>query len=158
MTGWRIGYAAGPRALIKAMTAIQSQSTSNACSISQWAAVEALTGPQDYIREAASAFRRRRDLVVARLNAIPGITCPEPEGAFYVYPSIAGLIGKRTPDGKVVDTDEAFCSALLASEGVAVVFGAAFGLSAHFRVSYAAADAVLVDACDRVHRFCASLA
>ena len=158
MTGWRIGYAAGPRALIKAMTAIQSQSTSNACSISQWAAVEALTGPQDYIPKAASAFRRRRDLVVARLNAIPGITCPEPEGAFYVYPSIAGLIGKRTPDGKVVDTDEAFCSALLASEGVAVVFGAAFGLSPHFRVSYAAADAVLADACDRIQRFCASLA
>lgn len=157
MTGWRIGYAAGPKALIRAMATIQSQSTSNPCSISQWAAVEALNGPQDYIAEAAAAFRRRRDLVVGRLNAIPGLTCPEPEGAFYVYPSIAGLIGRRTPDGAVIDSDEAFCAALLAAEGVAVVFGAAFGLSPHFRVSYAAADAVLAEACDRIARFCATL-
>jgi aspartate aminotransferase len=157
MTGWRIGYAAGPKALIRAMTAIQSQSTSNPCSISQWAAVEALTGPQDYIPAAAAAFRRRRDMVVERLNAIPGIECPTPEGAFYVYPSIAGLIGRRTPDGTMIDTDETFSTALLAAEGVAVVFGAAFGLSPHFRVSYAAADAVLSDACDRITRFCAAL-
>ena len=158
MTGWRIGYAAGPKPLIRAMTAIQSQSTSNPCTISQWAAVEALTGPQDYIPEAAAAFRRRRDLVVGRLDAIPGLACPEPEGAFYVYPSLAGLIGRRAPDGTVIDSDEAFCSALLAAEGVAVVFGAAFGLSPHFRVSYAASDAVLADACDRIGRFCAGLA
>ncbi len=157
MTGWRIGYAAGPKPLIKAMTAIQSQSTSNACSISQWAAVEALNGPQDYIPEAAAAFLRRRDMVVARLNACPGVTCPTPEGAFYVYPSIAALIGRRMPDGTVIDSDSAFCSGLLATEGVAVVFGAAFGLSPHFRVSYAAADATLAEACDRIHRFCASL-
>ncbi len=157
MTGWRIGYAAGPRALVKAMTTIQSQSTTNACSISQWAALEALTGPQDYIGEAAVAFRRRRDMVVARLNAIPGLDCPMPEGAFYVYPSIAELIGRRTPGGEVIDTDETFARALLAAEGVAVVFGAAFGGSPNFRVSYAASDAVLAEACDRIARFCESL-
>ncbi|MFO1140928.1 MAG: pyridoxal phosphate-dependent aminotransferase [Amaricoccus sp.] len=158
MTGWRIGYAAGPLSLIKAMTAIQSQSTSNACSVSQWAAVEALTGPQDYIPEAARAFRRRRDLVVAGLNACPGIECPEPEGAFYVYPSIAGLIGRRTPDGRAVATDAEFAEALLAAEGVAVVFGAAFGLSPNFRISYAAADDLLVEAVTRIRRFAESLA
>ena len=157
MTGWRIGYAGGPLALIRAMTAIQSQSTSNACSISQWAAVEALTGPQDYIAEAASNFRRRRDLVVGLLNACPGVTCPEPEGAFYVYPSIAGLIGRTAPDGTRIETDADFAEALLATEDVAVVFGAAFGLSPNFRISYAAADAVLAEACRRIHRFCASL-
>jgi aspartate aminotransferase len=157
MTGWRIGYAGGPLALIRAMTTIQSQSTSNACSISQWAAVEALTGPQDYIAEAASNFRRRRDLVVGLLNACPGVTCPEPEGAFYVYPSIAGLIGRTAPDGTRIETDADFAEALLATEDVAVVFGAAFGLSPNFRISYAAADAVLAEACRRIHRFCASL-
>ena len=157
MTGWRIGYAAGPKPLIKAMTTIQSQSTSNACSISQWAAVEALTGPQDYIPWSRAAFLRRRDLVVGLLNACPGITCPTPEGAFYVYPSIAGLIGKRTPDGAVIATDSDFAAALLAAEGVAVVFGAAFGLSPNFRVCYAAADAQLVEACARIARFCATL-
>jgi aspartate aminotransferase len=157
MTGWRIGYAGGPPALIRAMTAIQSQSTSNACSISQWAAVEALTGPQDYIAEAAASFRRRRDLVVGLLNACPGVTCPEPEGAFYVYPSIAGLIGRTAPDGTRIETDADFAEALLAAEDVAVVFGAAFGLSPNFRISYAAADAVLAEACRRIHRFCAGL-
>ena len=157
MTGWRIGYAGGPLALIRAMTAIQSQSTSNACSISQWAAVEALTGPQDYIGEAAANFRRRRDLVVGLLNACPGVTCPEPEGAFYVYPSIAGLIGRTAPGGTRIETDADFAEALLATEDVAVVFGAAFGLSPNFRISYAAADAVLAEACRRIHRFCASL-
>jgi len=158
MTGWRIGYAAGPLPLIKAMTAIQSQSTSNACSVSQWAAVEALNGPQDYIAEAAQAFRRRRDLVVAGLNECPGIECPEPEGAFYVYPSIAGLIGRATPDGRRIGSDEDFAAALLASEGVAVVFGAAFGLGPNFRISYAAADAVLAEAVARIRRFAQRLA
>ncbi|MFO1106485.1 MAG: pyridoxal phosphate-dependent aminotransferase [Amaricoccus sp.] len=157
MTGWRIGYAAGPRPLIKAMTTIQSQSTSNACSISQWAAVAALDGPQDYIAESQAAFQRRRDLVVRLLNACEGIDCPTPEGAFYVYPSIAGLIGKRTPDGKLIATDTDFAAALLESEGVAVVFGAAFGLSPNFRISYAAADTELTEACARIARFCASL-
>jgi aspartate aminotransferase len=158
MTGWRIGYAAGPAPLIQAMTTVQSQSTSNACSVSQWAAVAALTGPQDCVAEARAAFRRRRDLVVARLNACPGIECPEPEGAFYVYPSIAGLIGRRAPGGRTIATDEDFAAELLAAEGVAVVFGAAFGLSPNFRISYAAADATLEHACARIHRFCAALA
>jgi aspartate aminotransferase len=157
MTGWRIGYAAGPKPLIRAMLTIQGQSTSNAASISQWAAVAALTGPQTYIAEAREAFRRRRDLVVSRLNAIPGIVCPVPEGAFYVYPSIAGLIGTRTRDGRRIEDDAAFAEELLAAEGVAVVFGAAFGLSPHFRISYAARDAELEEACRRIARFSASL-
>jgi aspartate aminotransferase len=158
MTGWRIGYAGGPKPLIRAMTAIQSQSTSNPCSISQWAAVAALEGPQDYIPEAASAFRRRRDLVVGLLNACPGVACPEPEGAFYVYPSIAALIGRATPRGVRIADDETFAAELLAAEGVAVVFGAAFGLGPNFRISYAAADDVLTEACRRIRRFCESLA
>jgi aspartate aminotransferase len=158
MTGWRIGYAAGPEPLIRGMVTIQSQSTTNPCSISQWAALEALTGPQDYIPQAAAAFRRRRDLVVGLLDAIPGIVCPTPEGAFYVYPSIAGLIGRRAPDGTVIASDQAFASALLAAEGVAVVFGAAFGLGPNFRISYAAADEVLAEACARIRRFCTALA
>jgi aspartate aminotransferase len=157
MTGWRIGYAAGPAPLIRAMTTIQSQSTTNACSISQWAAVEALTGPQDYIAEAQAAFQRRRDLVVRLLNNCPDVACAVPEGAFYVYPSIAGLIGKRTPGGQVVATDADFASALLANEGVAVVFGAAFGLGPNFRISYAASDATLTEACGRIRRFCEAL-
>ena len=151
------GLASSRKPLIRAMTAIQSQSTSNACSVSQWAAVAALEGPQDYIPEAASAFRRRRDLVVGLLNACPGIACPLPEGAFYVYPSIAGLIGRTTPTGVRIADDEAFAAELLAAEGVAVVFGAAFGLGPNFRVSYAAADDVLAEACRRIHRFCQSL-
>lgn len=158
MTGWRIGYAAGPAILLDAMRKIQSQSTTNACSISQWAAVEALNGPQDYIPQSTRAFLRRRDLVVAMLGAAKGLTCPTPEGAFYVYPSCAGCIGRTAPSGRVIDSDETFCAELLASEGVAVVFGAAFGLSPHFRVSYAAADDVLEDACRRIQRFCAGLA
>ena len=157
MTGWRIGYAAGPEALIGAMRKIQSQSTSNPCSISQWAAVEALSGPQDVIADGVRIFQRRRDLVVDALNAIPGITCPRPEGAFYVYPSIQGLIGRKTPQGKVIDSDETFANALLEDAGVAVVFGAAFGLSPHFRISYAAADEALEQACKRIAAFCASL-
>lgn len=154
MTGWRIGYAAGPEALIKAIGKVQSQSTSNPCSISQHAAVEALNGPQDYIRDSREAFERRRDLVVTALNDCPGITCPTPEGAFYVYPSIADLIGKTSPAGTKLVDDEVFATALLEEEGVAVVFGAAFGLSPNFRISYATSDAALTEACARIKRFC----
>ena len=157
MTGWRIGYAAGPAPLIAAMRKMQSQSTSNPCSVSQWAAVAALNGPHDFIAENNLAFVRRRNLVVAALNQIPGITCPKPEGAFYVYPSIAGLIGKKTPGGCVIDTDEVFATELLNATGVAVVFGAAFGLSPCFRISYATSDAILADACARIHGFCEAL-
>ncbi len=157
MTGWRIGYAAGPRDLIAGMVTIQSQSTSNAASISQWAAVAALDGPQDYLADARGAFLRRRDFVVGMLNAAPGIACPTPEGAFYVYPSVAGLIGAVTPGGRTIATDADFAEALLAAEGVAVVFGAAFGMSPHFRISYAAADAQLVEACSRIQRFADAL-
>lgn len=157
MTGWRIGYAAGPEPLIGAIRKVQSQSTSNPCSISQWAAVAALNGPHDFIDTHNQAFARRRDLVVAALSKIEGITCPVPEGAFYVYPSIAGLIGKKTPDGNVIDTDEAFATALLDRTGVAVVFGAAFGLSPCFRISYATSDTILADACQRITDFCADL-
>ncbi|MGD1871197.1 MAG: pyridoxal phosphate-dependent aminotransferase [Neomegalonema sp.] len=157
MTGWRIGYAAGPEQLIGAMRKVQSQSTSHHASISQWAAVEALNGPQAYIAESRIAFQRRRDLVVSMLNQATGISCPEPEGAFYVYPSIAGCIGKTAEGGKVINTDEEFCTALLDQEGVAAVFGAAFGLSPHFRVSYATSDELLTDACQRIQRFCNSL-
>ncbi|MDE3079802.1 MAG: pyridoxal phosphate-dependent aminotransferase [Paracoccaceae bacterium] len=157
MTGWRIGYAAGPEPLIKAMAKVQSQSTSNPCTISQWAAVEALTGPQDYIRDSRLAFQRRRDLVVSMLNAAPGVTCPVPEGAFYVYPDISGCIGKTSAGGVKIVDDEAFATALLEETGVAVVFGAAFGLSPNFRVSYATSDAVLTDACTRIQAFCKGL-
>lgn len=157
MTGWRIGYAAGPQHLIAAMRKVQSQSTSNPSSISQWAAVEALNGPQDFLASNNIAFKRRRDLVVAQLNAIDGITCPVPEGAFYVYPSIKGLIGKTTPNGTVIENDEAFAKALLAEADVAVVFGAAFGLSPNFRVSYATSDDALTKACARIAAFCAAL-
>lgn len=158
MTGWRIGYAAGPEVLIKAMTKVQGQSTTNPSSISQWAAVEALNGPQDYITTSRVAFERRRDLVVGMLNKIDGMECPTPEGAFYVYPSIKGLIGKSAPSGKTIDNDEDFASALLESEGVAVVFGAAFGLSPNFRISYATSDELLTEACTRIARFCEGLA
>ncbi len=157
MTGWRIGYAAGPEALIAAIRKVQSQSTSNPCTISQWAAVEALNGPQDFLAPNNELFKRRRDLVLEALNAIDGITCPTPEGAFYVYPSIAGLIGKTTPAGTKIDNDEAFAKALLEETGVAVVFGAAFGLSPNFRVSYATSDAALKEACERIQSFCKSL-
>jgi len=157
MTGWRIGYAAGPAALIKAMSKVQSQSTSNPCSVSQYAAVEALNGPQDYIASNNAMFQRRRDLVVSMLNAAPGIVCPQPEGAFYVYPSIAGCIGLTTPAGTKITDDEVFATALLDETGVAVVFGAAFGLSPNFRVSYATSDAALQEACTRIQGFCESL-
>ena len=157
MTGWRIGYAAGPEKLIKAMGKVQSQSTSNPCTISQWAAVEALNGPQDYIATSRVAFQRRRDLVVAMLNAAEGVRCPTPEGAFYVYPSIAGCIGKTSAAGTKIADDEAFATALLEETGVAVVFGAAFGLSPNFRVSYATSDAALTEACTRIQAFCKGL-
>jgi aspartate aminotransferase len=157
MTGWRIGYGGGPEVLIKAMSKLQSQSTSNPTSISQWAAVEALNGPQDFIAANNKAFKERRDLVVAMLNQATGITCARPEGAFYVYPSCAGTIAKRAPSGKIIQNDEDFVTELLAAEGVAAVHGAAFGLSPFFRVSYATATEVLAEACHRIQRFCNAL-
>ncbi|MEM6373855.1 MAG: aminotransferase class I/II-fold pyridoxal phosphate-dependent enzyme, partial [Pseudomonadota bacterium] len=153
----RIGYAAGPEHLIRAMRKVQSQSTSNPCSISQHAAVEALTGPQDFLAPNNELFVRRRNLVVEMLNAIDGVTCPVPEGAFYVYPSIAGLIGKTSAAGTQIVDDEAFATALLEEKGVAVVFGAAFGVSPNFRVSYATSDEALKEACSRIQSFCAEL-
>jgi aspartate aminotransferase len=157
MTGWRIGYAAGPQILIKAMAKVQSQSTSNPCSISQYASVEALNGPQDFLASRAKVFEERRDLVVEMLNAAEGIYCPKPEGAFYVYPSIAGCIDKKTPGGKVIESDLDFVSELLDVEGVAVVHGEAFGLSPYFRASYATSTEALTEACTRIQKFCASL-
>lgn len=157
MTGWRIGYAGGPAQLIKAMATIQSQSTSNPSSIAQWAAVEALNGPQDFIPDSQKLFKERRDLVVSMLNQAKGIDCPRPEGAFYVYPSCAGTIGKTAPSGKVINDDEAFVTELLEAEGVAVVHGSAFGLGPAFRISYAAKTADLEEACKRIQRFCGNL-
>jgi aspartate aminotransferase len=157
MTGWRIGYAAGPEPLIKLMGKVMSQTTSNPCSISQWAAVEALNGAQEFIKPNAKLFESRRDLVVSMLNQARGIKCPTPEGAFYVYPSVAELIGKTAPSGKVIASDADFAVELLETEGVSVVFGAAFGLSPHFRISYATSNAQLEDACARIQRFCAAV-
>jgi aspartate aminotransferase len=157
MTGWRIGYAGGPEALIKGMAKIMSQSTSNPTSISQWATVEALNGPQDFLIERNATFKDRRDLVVSMLNQAAGLTCPTPEGAFYVYPSCAGCIGKKTPGGKVIEGDGDFAAELLEAEGVAVVHGEAFGLSPFFRVSYATSTEALEEACKRIQRFCGSL-
>ncbi|SDF27286.1 MULTISPECIES: pyridoxal phosphate-dependent aminotransferase [Thalassobaculum] len=157
MTGWRIGFAGGPAHLIKAMTDIQSQSTSNPCSVSQAASVAALTGDHGFIAENNKVFKERRDLVVSMLNQAAGITCPTPDGAFYVYPSVKGCIGKKTPDGKVIESDSDFVTALLESEGVAAVQGEAFGLSPHFRISYATSTKVLEEACERIQRFCGSL-
>ncbi|WP_417244832.1 pyridoxal phosphate-dependent aminotransferase [Celeribacter sp.] len=157
MTGWRIGYAAGPVELIAAMRKVQSQSTSNPCSISQYAAVEALNGSQEFIAENNKAFLRRRNMVVEMLNAAEGITCPTPEGAFYVYPDISGCLGKTSAGGAKIATDEEFATALLEETGVAVVFGAAFGLSPNFRVSYATSDEALKEACTRIQTFCAGL-
>jgi aspartate aminotransferase len=157
MTGWRIGYGAGPEPLIKAMSKLQSQSTSNPSSIAQWAAVEALNGPQDFIPRNNEVFRERRDLVVSMLNQAKGISCPTPEGAFYVYPSCKGAIGRKAPSGNAIKTDEDFAIELLAAEGVAVVHGAAFGMSPFFRISYATATELLEDACHRIQRFCGNL-
>lgn len=157
MTGWRIGYCGAPEPLVKAMAKLQSQSTSGAASISQWAAVEALNGPQDFIPRFQNIFEARRDLVVSMLNQANGIECPTPEGAFYVYPSVKKLIGKTAPSGKTIDSDEAFATELLEAEGVAVVHGAAFGASPFFRISYATSTELLEQACARIQRFCASL-
>jgi aspartate aminotransferase len=157
MTGWRVGYAAGPLPLIKAINMIQSQSVSHTASISQAAAVEALNGPQDFIPKNAEIFKARRDLVVGLLNQCPGITCRTPEGAFYVYPSCAGVIGKTAPSGKVIGSDSEFVAELLEAEGVAVVQGAAFGLEPYFRISYATSTEALTSACERIKRFCESL-
>ena len=157
MTGWRIGYAGGPTELISAMRKIQSQSTSNPCSVSQWAAVEALDGTQDFIPENNKIFKRRRDLVVKLLNDTPGVTCASPEGAFYVYPSISNCIGKKTKTGVEIKDDEIFATQLLEETGVAVVFGAAFGLSPNFRISYATSDEQLKEACERIKKFCSDL-
>ncbi|GIK50120.1 MAG: aminotransferase [Alphaproteobacteria bacterium] len=157
MTGWRIGYAGGPEWLIKAMATVMGQTTSNPSSISQWAAVEALNGPQDFIPKNKALFQERRDLVVSMLNQAQGVRCPTPEGAFYVYPSCAALIGKKAPNGKLIDTDETFALELLEAEGVAVVHGTAFGLGPAFRISYATSNAELEDACTRIQRFCGTL-
>ncbi|MCA3728180.1 MAG: pyridoxal phosphate-dependent aminotransferase [Phenylobacterium sp.] len=157
MTGWRIGYAAGPEPLIKLMAKVMSQSTSNPCSVSQYAAVEALNGTQDFIKPNAALFQKRRDLVVSMLNQASGLVCPTPEGAFYVYPSCEALIGRTAPSGRVIGSDKDFANELLESEGVAVVFGEAFGLSPFFRISYATSEAVLEDACGRIQRFCAAV-
>jgi aspartate aminotransferase len=157
MTGWRIGYAAGPVELIKGIAAVQSQSTSNPSSISQAASVAALNGPQDFIPKHNAAFKQRRDLVVEMLNKAKGIHCLTPEGAFYVYPSCAGTIGRKTPQGKVIKSDEDFVTYLLDSEGVAVVQGTAFGLAPYFRISYATSTETLKDACTRIQRACEAL-
>ena len=157
MTGWRIGYCAGPEPLIKAMAVLQSQSVSNIASMNQWAAVEALNGPQGFIAEHNKVFKERRDLVVSMLNQAKGLSCPTPEGAFYVYPSCLGCIGKTAPSGNVIHNDEEFVSELLAAEGVAAVHGAAFGMSPFFRISYATATETLEDACKRIQRFCGNL-
>ena len=157
MTGWRIGFAGGPAWLIKAIAKLQSQSTSNPCSIAQAAAVAALDGPQDFLVERARAFQGRRDLVVSMLNQSAGLQCPRPEGAFYVYPSFAALIGKSTPKGRVIDSDEAFVTYLLDEARVAAVQGAAFGLSPAMRISYATSDDLLREACERIQTACAAL-
>ncbi|TAJ67470.1 pyridoxal phosphate-dependent aminotransferase [Brevundimonas sp.] len=157
MTGWRIGYAGGPKPLIDLMRKVAGQTTSNPSSISQWAAVEALNGPQDFIAERAKHFEARRDLVVSMLNQATGLRCATPEGAFYVYPSLEGLIGKTTAGGAVIDSDDTFATELLDAEGVAVVQGSAFGLSPYFRISYATSESVLEEACTRIQRFCAGL-
>ena len=158
MTGWRIGYAGGASWLIKAMAKLQSQSTSNPCSIAQAAAVAALNGPQDFLKVRAAAFQARRDLVVSMLNQTNGMTCPRPDGAFYVYPEFSALIGKKTPKGQVIDSDEAFVAYLLDDARVAAVQGAAFGLSPAMRISYATSDDLLREACERIQTACAAVA
>jgi aspartate aminotransferase len=157
MTGWRIGYAGGPEQLIKTMAMIQSQSTSNPTAVAQWAAVEALNGPQDFIPKHNKIFKERRDLCVSMLNQANGIQCPKPEGAFYVYPSCAGTMGKKAPSGKKLETDEDFVTELLEAEGVAVVQGTPFGVGPAFRISYATATTALEEACTRIQRFCGNL-
>src|SRR5690606_31890652 len=157
MTGWRIGYCTGPRPLLAAMTKLQSQSTTNPASISQWAAVAALNGPQDFLKEWRAVFQARRDLVVAGLNANTGLGCLTPEGAFYVFPSCQRLLGRTSAGGTALETDEDFVLALLEETGVALVHGAAFGLPGHFRLSYAASNAELEEAVSRIQTFCAGI-
>jgi aspartate aminotransferase len=157
MTGWRIGFAGGPEHLIKAMATVQSQSTSNPCSISQWASIEALDGPKDFIPRNNKAFKERRDLVVSMLNQANGLHCPTPVGAFYVFPSCAGTMGKVAPSGKKIENDQDFVTELLDAEGVAVVQGSAFGFGPNFRISYATSNAALQEACQRIQRFCGNL-
>jgi aspartate aminotransferase len=157
MTGWRIGYCTGPRALLAAMTKLQSQSTTNPASISQWAAVEALNGPQEFLQDWLKVFQARRDLVVAGLSAANGVTCLTPQGAFYVFPSCADLLGRTSTGGTMLDTDADFVMALLEETGVALVQGSAFGLPGHFRLSYAASDAQLIEAVARIQLFCAGV-
>jgi aspartate aminotransferase len=157
MTGWRIGYCAGPLPLIRAMAKLQSQTVSNPASISQWASVEALNGPQDFLPEFRRAFQERRDLVVSMLNQAKGVECARPEGAFYVFARIRRLIGTVAPSGRRIETDQDFVNELLDAEGVAVVHGAAFGLSPFFRVSYASSMEALEEACRRIQRFCGTL-
>jgi aspartate aminotransferase len=157
MTGWRLGFAGAPKFLIKAMAVLQSQSTTNPSSITQWASVEALNGPQDFIPRNAAAFKERRDLVVSMLNQAKGLHCPTPEGAFYVYPTCKELIGRTSAGGRKIATDEDFVTGLLEEEGVAVVHGSAFGLAPYFRISYATSNKVLEEACSRIQRFCAGM-
>jgi len=157
MTGWRLGYGGGPKALISAMAVVQSQSTSNPCSISQAAAIEALSGPQDTVLQWREVFQRRRDFVVEQLNTIDGIVCRRPEGAFYTFASCAGLLGRRTPDGTLIDSDAAFCRYLLDAHDLGVVPGSCFGLAPYFRISYAASDANLQEACERIALACKEL-
>ncbi len=157
MTGWRIGYAGGPKELIKAMSSVQGHSTSNPSSISQAAAVAALNGDQSFLKDWVESFKARRNLVVEMLNQCEGLECPTPEGAFYVYPSCAGVIGKTTPEGKTIENDSDFVTYLLESQGVAAVQGVAFGLSPHFRISYATSEKALREACTRIQKACAAL-
>ncbi len=157
MTGWRIGFAGGPEELIQSMAKVMSQTTSNACSISQWAVTAALRGDHSFLEERNAIFKHRRDLITAMLNDASGVQCEIPHGAFYVYPSCEGLIGKKAPNGQVIQNDEDFAAALLDCEGVAVVFGAAFGLSPFFRISFATATDSVEEAGRRIQRFCASL-
>ena len=157
MTGWRMGYAGGPKELIAAIADIQSHSTSNACSITQAATVAALNGPQEFLNDWRKSFAHRRDLVVAALNEIPGLTCLKPDGAFYVFPSLKGLLGKKTPGGKTIESCKDFCDYLLEDALVAVVFGAAFGLGGHFRISYATSEKALVESMARIKKACAAL-
>jgi aspartate aminotransferase len=157
MTGWRVGYAAAPKEMIQQMTKLQSLITGGACSVSQAASIAALTGPQDFIKDRSKSFQERRDIVVSMINQATGLSCPTPNGAFYIYPSCAGVIGKKTPTGKMINNDRDFVLYLLEQENVATVHGAAYGISPHFRISYASAKDELVEACHRIQRACAAL-
>ena len=157
MTGWRVGYAAAPKQMIQQMTKLQSLVTGGACSVSQAASIAALTGPQDFIKDRSKSFQERRDIVVSLINQAAGLNCPTPKGAFYIYPSCAGVIGKKTPAGKIISNDRDFVLYLLEQENVATVHGGAYGISPHFRISYASAQDELIEACQRIHRACAAL-